>query len=78
VLFNSLIHFAGYYSDGNVMVAIGLPNAERYKIIINRVQEYFTLNNLYFKIYLVNEDGSVEVSNLNEIYMRQILQERSL
>ena len=76
-LFNSLINFASYYSDGNVMIAIGLPNAERYKIIINRVQEYFTLNNLYFKIYLVNEDGSVEVSNLNEIYMRQILHERS-
>jgi hypothetical protein len=45
---------------------------ERYKTIIQRVQDYFTLNNLYFKIYLVNEDGDVEVSNLNEVYMRQM------
>ncbi len=71
-LFNSLVNFGNYYTD-NIIVAMALPNVGRYKTIINRLQDYFTLNNLYFKIYLVNEDGSVEVSNLNEIYMSQMV-----
>jgi hypothetical protein len=71
-LFNSFINFGNYYNHDNVIVAMALPNVERYKTIIQRVQDYFTLNNLYFKIYLVNEDGDVEVSNLNEVYMRQM------
>lgn len=71
-LFNSFINFGKYYNHENVIVAMALPNVGRYKTIINRLQDYFTLNNLYFKIYLVNEDGSVEVSNLNEIYMKQM------
>lgn len=64
-LLNSLTNFGYYYSGENVVLAIGLPNVERYKAIIERVNDYFTLNNLSFKIYLVNEDGMVEVSNLN-------------
>jgi hypothetical protein len=52
-LFNSLVNFANYYSEGNVIVALALPNAGRYKIIIERVQEYFTLNNLYLKFILL-------------------------
>ncbi len=71
-LFNSFINFGKYYNRENVVVAMALPNVGRYKTIINRLQDYFTLNNLYFKIYLVNEDGSVEVSNLNELYIKQI------
>ena len=71
-LFNSFINFGKYYNHENVVVAMALPNVGRYKTIINRLQDYFTLNNRYFKMYLVNEDGSVEVSNLNELYMKQI------
>jgi hypothetical protein len=70
-LFNSFINFGKYYNNDSVVVAMALPNVERYKTIITRVQDYFTLNNLYFKIYLVNEDGEVEVSNLNESYLKQ-------
>jgi hypothetical protein len=64
-LFNSLINFGKYYSDANAIVAIALPNVDRYKTIIEKVAEYFTSNNLSFKLYLVNEDGEVVVSNLN-------------
>lgn len=71
-LYNSFINFGKYYNLENVEVAMALPNVGRYRTIINRVQDYFTLNNLYFKMYLVNEDGSIEVSNLNEIYMKQM------
>jgi len=65
-LFNSLVNFGKYYSDGNAEVAIGLPIVDRYKTIIEMVQEYFITNRLSLKLYLVNQDGSVEVSNLNE------------
>ncbi len=71
-LFNSFMNFGNYYSNENVVVAMALPNVERYQIIIKRLQDYFTLNDLYFKIYMVNEDGDVEVSNLNETYMKQM------
>jgi hypothetical protein len=65
-LLSSFVNFGKYYSIENAEVAMALPNVERYKAIIEKVQDYFTINNLYFKLYLVNEDGEVEVSNLNE------------
>jgi hypothetical protein len=64
-LFNSLVNFGKYYSDESAVVAMALPNVDRYKAIISKVADYFTSNNLSFKIYLVSENGKVEVSNLN-------------
>lgn len=64
-LFNSFINFN--VSD-NTEIAMALPNAGRYQAIIKKLNDYFFINDLYFKIYLVNEDGSVEVSNLNSKY----------
>lgn len=68
-LFNSLINFGKYYSDENAVLAMALPNVERYKAIIDKVREYFTVNNLYFKLYLVNENSEVEAFNLNEKHL---------
>jgi hypothetical protein len=65
-LLSSFVNFGKYYSIENAEVAMALPNVERYKAIIEKVQDYFTVNNLYFKLYLVNEEGDVEISNLNE------------
>lgn len=65
-LFNSLINFGKYYSDENAVGAMALPNVEKYKAIIERVQEYFAANDLYFKLYMISENGEVEVLNLNE------------
>lgn len=64
-LFNSFVNFGKYYSDESAIMAMALPNVERYKAIMSKVEDYFTLNDLYFKIYLVNEKSEVEVSNLN-------------
>lgn len=64
-LFNSFINFSG--SD-NSEVAMAVPNVGRYQAIIKKLNDYFSSNDLYFRIYLVNEDGSVEVSNLNYKY----------
>lgn len=64
-LFNSFINFN---VRDNTEIAMALPNAGRYKAIVKKLNDYFFINDLYFKIYLVNEDGSVEVSNLNSKY----------
>lgn len=64
-LFNSFINFN---TSDSTEIAMALPNAGRYKGIIKKLNDYFFTNNLYYKIYLVNEDGSVEVSNLNSKY----------
>ncbi len=58
--------FANFGTFENADVAMALPNVSRYKAIVEKLHEYFTANDLYFSIYLVNEDGAVEVSNLNE------------
>ena len=71
-LLNSFVNFGKYYSNDNAMVSMALPNVDRYKTIIEKVEDYFSLNNLYFKIYLVNEDGGVEVSNLNKKMQKDI------
>ncbi|GEO09869.1 hypothetical protein [Segetibacter aerophilus] len=65
-LFNSFINFGKYYSDENADGAMALPNVYRYKAIIETVQDYFTSNDLYFKVYMVNENGDVDVINLND------------
>lgn len=65
-LFNSFINFGKYYSDENAVGAMALPNVERYKAIIEKVQNYFMSNNLYFKLYMVNKNGEVDVWNLND------------
>lgn len=66
-LFNSFMNFS---MIDNAEIAMALPNVSRYQAIINKLNDYFTVNDLYFRIYLVNEDGSVEVSNLNHKHIK--------
>ncbi len=61
--------FSNFGSFDNAEVAMALPNVGRYQAIIEKLHDYFTTNDLFFRIYLVNEDGSIEVSNLNEKYI---------
>ncbi|MCW3106841.1 MAG: hypothetical protein JWQ09_1347 [Segetibacter sp.] len=68
-LFNSFVNFSSFE---NVEVAMALPNVGRYQAIIKNLNDYFTINDLYFRIYLVNEDGSVDVSNLNHKYLKNV------
>lgn len=69
-LFNSFVNFS---NSINGEVAMALPNVSRYQAIIKKLNDYFSVNDLYFRIYLVNEDGSVEVSNLNTRYDKEVL-----
>ena len=65
-LVNSFYNFGTF---DNAEVSMALPNIGRYQAIVEKLHDYFTINDLYFRIYLVNEDGSIEVSNLNEKYI---------
>ncbi|MCW3080052.1 hypothetical protein [Segetibacter sp.] len=66
-LFNSFVNFSSFENNE---VAMAVPNVGRYQAIIKNLNDYFTINDLYFKIYLVNEDASVDVSNLNQKYLQ--------
>ena len=66
-LFNSFVNFSSFENEE---VSMALPNVGRYQAIIKNLNDYFTVNDLYFRIYLVNEDGSVDVSNLNHKYLK--------
>lgn len=68
-LFNSFVNFSNFE---NAELAMALPNVGRYQAIIKNLNDYFTENDLCFRIYLVNEDGSVEVSNLNHKYIKAL------
>ena len=69
-LFNSFVNFS---MTDNAEVAMAVPNVSRYQAIIEKLNDYFSVNDLYFRIYLVNEDGSVEVSNLNDKFAKSTL-----
>ena len=58
--------FANFGNFEHAEIAMALPNVSRYRALVEKLHEYFTVNDLFFRIYLVNEDGSIEVSNLNE------------
>jgi hypothetical protein len=70
-LFDSFVNFSSF---GDAEVAMALPNVGRYQAIIRNLNDYFTVNDLYFRIYLVNEDGSVDVSNLNQKQIKAVAQ----
>lgn len=65
-LFHSLINFGKFYSNENAVGAMALPNVEKYRVIINRIQTYFNSNHLHFKLYMINESGEVDVLNIND------------
>jgi hypothetical protein len=62
----SFIHVGRYFKGEKVLSSLALPDTERYRKILKNLGDYFTGNNLDFKIYLVAEDGEVQERNLNE------------
>jgi hypothetical protein len=64
-LLTSLQSLARQYKDAHLPVSLCLPDVERYREILDKVEEYFTTNNLHLNVYLVKEDGTVQVFDLN-------------
>lgn len=62
----SFIHVGHYFKGEKILSSLALPDTERYRQILKNLGDYFTGNNLDFKIYLVSENGEVQERNLNE------------
>jgi hypothetical protein len=64
-LFFSFIHFGRYFKGEKMTLALALPDTQRYRQILEKLEDYFTENNLDFKVYLVALSGDVQERNLN-------------
>lgn len=64
-LFFSFIHFGRYFKGEKMTLALALPATQRYRQILEKLEDYFTENNLDFKVYLVALSGEVQERNLN-------------
>jgi hypothetical protein len=64
-LLSPITFFTTHYGD-NRNRCLCLPDVEHYREILDKVKDYFTTNNLYLKVYLVSEDASVHIHQLNE------------
>jgi len=42
-----------------------LPDTDQYRMVMERLGDYFAFNNLHLKIYLVDRDGNVKIVYLN-------------
>lgn len=62
----SFIHFGRYFKGEKITSSLALPDTDRYRQILKNLGDYFTENNLDFKIYLVAQNGRVQERNLNE------------
>lgn len=70
VLLSPITFFANNYSDGKNR-SLCLPDLPHYRELLEKVTDYFTTNNLNLKVYLVSEDGSIEVTYLNTILAKR-------
>ena len=61
----SPISFLTAYNGDEKGHCLCLPDIRLYREILEKVSEYFTSNQLHFKFYLVNQQGSVHVFSLN-------------
>ncbi len=52
-------------NDSQLRVSLGFPKFDRYEEIIYKVEDYFTDQDIDFKVYFVSENGTVSVTNLN-------------
>ncbi len=65
-LFSSLIALVNQYKNKKLPVSLCIPDLIGYREVIQKVEQYFTTNNLHHKIYLVKESGQVTQLNLNK------------
>jgi len=66
-IFSSIYNYSRYKDSQNLIIAIAFPLNERYKELIKKVEDYFTDNDLNFRVYFVDENGSVLLDNLNKL-----------
>lgn len=65
-LLSSIFNYQRQKVNDNFILALAFPFNDRYKELIGKVENFFTDNNLSFKVYFVHEDGNVTIDNLNK------------
>jgi hypothetical protein len=60
-----LQHSLSRHPGGKVASAICVPDISYYREVVEKLKDYFTLNNLHMRIYLVRENGQVVEYALN-------------
>jgi|SRR4030095_463768 len=69
-LFDMMLMPVGFFTSlnkegGEIRRCFCLPDLNHYRKILEKLSEYFSLNEMHLKIYLINENGSVDVFYLN-------------
>lgn len=64
-LLSSISNYQRQKGNKKYKLALALPLTDRYKELISKVEDFFTDNNIDFKVYFIDESGSVIIDNLN-------------
>lgn len=65
-LLSSIFNYQRHKDSKNFNLALAFPLIDRYKELIGKVEDFFTDNNINFKVYFVDDKGSVTIDNLNK------------
>lgn len=65
-LLSSIFNYQRHKDNDKFKLALALPLTDRYKELIGKVEDFFTDNNLNFKVYFVDDKGTVTIDNLNK------------
>jgi hypothetical protein len=63
----SFLNFGRCFFGERMTVAVGIPDTRDFRLMIERLQFYFTENNISRKVYLVDAYGNISVLNLNQL-----------
>lgn len=64
VILSSIYNYEKYEGE-KVILALGLPNQQRYHELLKKVQPFFTDFDIDVKIYFVDINGTIIIKNLN-------------
>ena len=65
-LLSSIFNYQRHKDNYNFKLALAFPLTDRYKELIGKVEDFFTDNNLIFKVYFIDDKGIVTIDNLNK------------
>ncbi len=65
-IFSSIFNYSQFKNSQNLIIALAFPLNYRYKELINKVEDYFSDNQLNFRVYFLDENGNVTLDNLNK------------
>jgi len=62
-ILSCLVNHSKHKASGDFLLALAFPLMERYRELIRKVEDYFTDNNIPFKVYFVDENGKVSIDD---------------